>query len=140
MIKLMAYATAALIAAAGSASVVVMSGLPEAQQQAAAAPKGDRLVHAMSPMKPEDRPVVVQTVPATPQNQDMFPEPKPAPVPTPQPKPKIEDVKPAEIIKPLAPWKPSKRATKPKADDNICTRHGGWKVVTGRSWHCEYGK
>lgn len=138
MIKLVVYSLVGATAVVGVVSIVaMMSGSRPAQQQASAGEKGDRLVRVipMAPREEPEHPRMVQTIPATPQNQDIWPEPKPVPVP--QPKPKFEDVRPIETVKPLAPWKPSKKATKP---DDICARHGGWKVVTGRSWHCEYGK
>ena len=84
---------------------------------------GSRAEEAPLPVKPITRPLAavepIVTIP--PKEEDPPPPPKP-------PKPPKQEIEPAKI----------RRMGRVHAEDNICTRHHGWKVSTGRSWHCQY--
>ena len=40
-----------------------------------------------------------------------------------------------------SPWAPRPSVRSPsglRSAEGICARHGGWRVDTGRTWHCAY--
>jgi hypothetical protein len=83
--------------------------------------KGDRL--AYEPRQHVEEPV-------------RAPKPPP-PVTLIQDEPRAAAPPPVELPIPV----PARPVSAPKPE-NVCSRHGGWKVITdgGRSWRCAYGR
>jgi hypothetical protein len=96
----------------GAAIVLILLVLASAPQPApAAAPPAER------PHKADRLPARRLVEPPMPPEPQALPNTAPAPAP---------------VV--LAAVRP------PLAHDNICTRHHGWKVISGRSWHCAYAR
>jgi hypothetical protein len=74
----------------------------------------------MSPAPPPDDPVPPVPLPPVPPPVDPAPEPLPSP------------------WAPSADHERSMDKVSIKVTDNICALHGGWRVETGRSWHCKF--